>query len=430
MDVERDAQIDQFSRSEPRVDSQSTAPGNSNDPAIEPDGDVYKNLSLGSKALARLKSAQEMTGFRSYVEYLKFHEECYPSLDAELWLPGIHEHGSDLGWPLTMTSMTEEGGVLNHDDQNIIEALCDPPRDTSLQIILFDVGRVRNNLIRRLKDVLDYLGLVFQLDPRFFRSMDDLNSYQSYRLSCYHPSYVTVGHAVATVCHSRLRGGSLPDVIFLARGIGFLSKYPDFSIGNIRSEEIDHIRRCPKFKRQITFKDPIRDDYIRQISELLAENNEFKDNSTTVSLLCSLSIFRLELLKLRFVCFEVGELLQHPSFESERAYNVCRELRNSINKLLNDWQSLETYTDSSQLIQCKKGYIYRQIEAEFKEVTANGDRLENSLRDRLQLEVGKLGLEESRKSIDLSNRQIEEGKRGKFYPRSGGFLLTICSEDL
>ena len=422
MDVERDAQSDQGSRSEPKVESQPSA--DSNHQAVGRDDDVYKNLSLSPKAQARLKSAQEMTGFESYRDYLNFYQECYPGFDKTLSMlfeqrqVEIQEDGSDLGWPLNMVNLTEEGGVLNQGDQNIIEALCDPPRGTSLQIILFDVDMGRP-ATRRQSDVCDYLGLVLELDPRFFQSLFLLDSHDSYSLFRYHPSYVTVGHAVAAICQSRLRGGSLPDVIFLARGIGFLSKYPDFSIANLFSEEIDHIRPCPKFKHQIVFKDLIRDDYIRQLSDLLAENNELKENSTIVSLLCPLSIFRLEFLKLRLVCCEVSELLRHHNFASERAYSVCRELRNSINRLLNDWRSLETYTDSSQLMKYKKRYIYRQVEAEFNEVTANGDRLETSLRDRLQLEVGKLGLEESRKSIDLSNRQIEEGKRGKFYPRSG-----------
>lgn len=140
-----------------------------------------------------------------------------------------------------------------------------------------------------------------------------------------------------------------------------------------------------------------------------------KEDPTTILLLCLLPLFRLEIVKIRRSCSEVSELLLRQHFESEDIYNKRTALRNSIDRLLNDWRSLKTYTEFSQLRQCTKGHIFRQVEAEVNEVTANADRLESSLRDCLQLEVGKLGLEESKKSIDVSNRQIEEAKRGKVY---------------
>lgn len=227
MDVERDAQNDQFSRSEPQINSQPSAPGDANDRAIDTDGDVYKSLSLSPKAQARLKSAQEKTGFRSYVDYLEFHDERYPSLARlchSLFLDRddrFRNPDSDRGWLGTMVNLTEEGVVLKYNDQeaftqehNIIEALCDPPKDTSLQIILFNIY---SSPTRWQREMFDYLGLVLQLDPRFFQSMLRLDRQESYNPLCYHPSYVTVGHAIATICQARSRSDSLPDVIVLAR---------------------------------------------------------------------------------------------------------------------------------------------------------------------------------------------------------------------
>ncbi|KAL8680929.1 MAG: hypothetical protein Q9186_002889 [Xanthomendoza sp. 1 TL-2023] len=52
---------------------------------------------------------------------------------------------------------------------------------------------------------------------------------------------------------------------------------------------------------------------------------------------------------------------------------------------------------------------------DYTDAMIEGTRLESQLRDSLQLQAGTLGLEESRKSIELSDRQIEEAKRVKVF---------------
>ncbi|KIW14502.1 hypothetical protein PV08_07286 [Exophiala spinifera] len=52
-------------------------------------------------------------------------------------------------------------------------------------------------------------------------------------------------------------------------------------------------------------------------------------------------------------------------------------------------------------------------------------RLEQQIRDYAQLEVGRLSLEESRKSIEASNTQIEEGKRVKLVTVLGFIFVPI-----
>ena len=58
------------------------------------------------------------------------------------------------------------------------------------------------------------------------------------------------------------------------------------------------------------------------------------------------------------------------------------------------------------------------LENELQRIRREATRLEAEIRDYLQLQTGELALEESKKSIELSNFQIEEAKRGKFdYPK-------------
>lgn len=92
----------------------------------------------------------------------------------------------------------------------------------------------------------------------------------------------------------------------------------------------------------------------------------------------------------------------------------CRALlRRCIDDMENDWWSLVRYIRSQHGTDWFTGQLYRNFEGEFREAVADVSRVECQIRDHLQLEAGKLGLEESRKSIEMSNRQIEEAKRGK-----------------
>ncbi len=53
------------------------------------------------------------------------------------------------------------------------------------------------------------------------------------------------------------------------------------------------------------------------------------------------------------------------------------------------------------------------VEDELRQARLEASRLETEIRDFLQLQTGELALQESRKSIELSNSQIEEAKRGQ-----------------
>lgn len=52
------------------------------------------------------------------------------------------------------------------------------------------------------------------------------------------------------------------------------------------------------------------------------------------------------------------------------------------------------------------------LELDLQQTRLEATRLEAEIRDYLQLQTGELALEESKKSIELSNSQIEEAKRG------------------
>lgn len=58
--------------------------------------------------------------------------------------------------------------------------------------------------------------------------------------------------------------------------------------------------------------------------------------------------------------------------------------------------------------------IYKIMDQRLGQCCLPARRLEVEARDSLQLEAGLLALQESRKSIEISNHQVQEGRRGKF----------------
>ena len=72
----------------------------------------------------------------------------------------------------------------------------------------------------------------------------------------------------------------------------------------------------------------------------------------------------------------------------------------------------ERYISAEDANYLPKSPAYLQIKQERDQIHDEARRLDTEVRDYLQLVVGNLSLEESRKSIELSNQQILEGKRG------------------
>lgn len=97
-------------------------------------------------------------------------------------------------------------------------------------------------------------------------------------------------------------------------------------------------------------------------------------------------------------------------------YDSHVKLRHLTREIKNDWCSFVKFIKRRKLYCWPKEQLYRDLEGEIKEVLAEADSLGSQIRDAIQLEAGKAGLEESRKSIEMSNRQIEKAKRGEHRP--------------
>lgn len=91
-------------------------------------------------------------------------------------------------------------------------------------------------------------------------------------------------------------------------------------------------------------------------------------------------------------------------------------MRYSLRRMVEDFEDsslrLRDCMHSPMKKDTPQGQSLMTLEGDLQQFGLEATRLETEIRDYLQLQIGELALQESKKSIELSNPQIEEAKRG------------------
>ncbi|KAL8804435.1 MAG: hypothetical protein Q9182_002540 [Xanthomendoza sp. 2 TL-2023] len=106
------------------------------------------------------------------------------------------------------------------------------------------------------------------------------------------------------------------------------------------------------------------------------------------------------------------------------------DLRRSYEDLDSSQQTLKSYIASNGDTDCLSGKSYHIAMAEVDRTICFARRLEAEVRDYLQFVVGSLSIAESRKSIELSARQIREGQKGSLSTRRCDENADFASQHL
>ena len=96
-------------------------------------------------------------------------------------------------------------------------------------------------------------------------------------------------------------------------------------------------------------------------------------------------------------------------------YSQRLGLRRVVESSEDDSEQLARYITSQGLTDLKQDYT--DVQKHYKSVYTSALRLEAEISDYLELQSGRMALQESQKSILLSNLQIEEYKRGSSLPK-------------
>ncbi|KAL8812846.1 MAG: hypothetical protein Q9223_007190 [Gallowayella weberi] len=394
---------------------------------IEPPSPQNKPPSLSARAQALLQASRVETGFDSYLAYLDFHAKEDPRMfKLSRLLTNYTRHvrqdrtDAETNWAGSILSVLETDISLEHSDKvgtQIIETLCHPPQEARLQIVFWNHSQWAD--LEWQAGLLNFLGMYFRLDPVFFETL--LDKAASFRppflsdlamINRHNPTLIEAGPVVATVCRHKDQNNGVT-VILIA---GPLERRPDKPFPEF--EFCDYICPClplsaspgPEHQSDIPqCPGPYR-YYPRVLRWWLDRHPDAKCDDTSLLILCFLPLLQLNHTVLRLYSQELYTAYRS---KTEEMYQLRADLRHYINVTENSWYGFMRYVKFRFKCDPTKQPIYEGIMDDYTDATSVATRLESEVRDYLSLQAGTLGLEESRKSIELSDRQMEEAKRGK-----------------
>ncbi|KAL8720360.1 MAG: hypothetical protein Q9181_007922 [Wetmoreana brouardii] len=427
----------------------------------DPDGD----------GIYHIQELETETGFSSYEAYLeasrsedRVAEIVLDSLRSRLWPDSwsptsycsIMDVNKKTGAadPLTMRlSLSSDPGDYSGEVAipnvrrfrhltalQIYKALRSPKEDDAIQVITWYISE-----LVFLTEWVNALGLGLQVPPSFFdallRKLESKHPDSVVSTHFQHPEHLVIGHAVATL----LGGSGLnAPTIFIAHVFGLDSDYSaDQEVLELLDLEMDrnlpfnHPRNRRAARSRLEFCKQSFFHYQRLVRDALKlrPNGVMDDSSLYYTLLlplfkfCALGIQTKhkrsgwQLSRLHIVMDYARRNARHTREQNsiyEELDSERYKLRREIEECENAQHFLVNYIKSNDNALWLSGQSYKTMKACLDNTITVARRLEVEIRDYMQLVVGALSIEESRKSIQLSNTQIQEGKQGLSPPLSRG----------
>ena len=332
-------------------------------------------------------------------------------------------------------------------DTEILEALQDPLRDICVQVFIWQIGRT-DEISPAL---VDAFGLGLGINPHFFKALYLLLKRNRIKEHPMHDEIevrplrsdsIIVGNAVITISHYRPgRRDSVPVVLIAG----------NLTLDNRMSSILDcidqELREAPalqlpaneilesgnpgcKISARVSGKVqysighcgwPYPDkwicSYLELLDALLRSDGIQGKSDITLSFVAILPVLQLDGLWIQKSCRKLRLRLQHLGSDADVDITLVHADRRSLRRLVEDVEDsldhLNMHVAWEGIKKCLKQPIYKNIEQQVKQYCRQARRLEAEARESLQLEAGLLALQESRRSIELSNYQIQEGKRGE-----------------
>ncbi|KAL8806368.1 MAG: hypothetical protein Q9182_001398 [Xanthomendoza sp. 2 TL-2023] len=424
---------------------------------------------LSARAQALLQASKAETGFDSYHAYIEFHAKEHPRLarlGEELvkfngrvdgpFLPEFRpkRRSKESKWAGSILNVLESDISLEHSDKygtQLIETLCHPPEEARLQIVLWNLSFLEDSPCQT--DLLSFLGMYFRLDPVYFEALvDRVNNFHlpfnrnMNTINRHDPTLIEAGPFVATVCRQKDQPHGV-SVILIA---GSLEREPSLTEPSLKFDLHDYIcpypplfaSSGPERQQEISQCPGYYQYYPRVLKLWLDRHPDAKRDDTSLIILCFLPLLQLNHDSLRRHSHEVYKGIGAPNCIKDTVtldpiatdqiwandlYELRTSLRDHINATENNWYRFMRYVRFHLNCEPTKLPFYPRILDDYTNATSEGTRLENHGRDYLQLQAGALGLEESRKSIELADRQMEEAKRGKLLQLQRNVKLTILA---
>lgn len=325
----------------------------------------------------------------------------------------------------------------------ILEALQNPPRDACVQVFIWHIMRD----IGISPPLVDAFGLGLGISPQFFKALylllkgkpleQDLTKHEI-ELRPLRSDFVVIGNAVITISrYQPSETNSVPVVLIAGNWI------PDERRWSVSDCVDQDLRETPALQPPVgenlhrgmlslalqahiagrisqRVYDDIKDgcwgySYFELLKVLLKRDDIRGKSGDTLSFVVLLPLMQLDVLWIRRSCRLLRLIL--PNAGSERGVDIARihadrrSLRRSVENVEDSLDHLTMHSTWPNLKAWLREPVYQDVEQQMRQCFRQARRLEAEARDYLQLEAGLLALRESQTSIELSNQQIQEGKR-------------------
>ena len=441
----------------------------------------------GHEGLSEIrKELEERTGFASYKAYLE-SLSCDPLYAGHSYINILDtcfgEAGPDKDYnnapPLVdIVDVSDEdrsrvGVSLRCEGLSTSEisvALCHPPPNTRAQVVLWSIGDYAR---RDIEDFLNVLGVGLELDPCFFKALrwekahtSPRQKFGSKRSLCIDsigtsvfvaPSFVLAHRRpvpvvlIAGPMYTPITSFSTP--VWISND----STAGGETIARIKEVVYDLVQAAPLFSHYNCDGEPhLANAYIRALFSLLKSSRRSALSPTDTLQACVVPLLQIEIgicrcgldvirrlfygvdnsslrcpeLRTRY-CVRSGILsntgLPFDALAGDLDYLYGRRtnLRSWVEHFENENGALMDFLSFLYGPHFTEGMFTSQIKKESISIVGEVRRLEAEIRDHLQLQGSRLALEESKRSIELSNRQIYESKRVKVFTVLAFFYVPL-----
>lgn len=371
------------------------------------------------------KDIEAETGFASYADCLRFYRDVRPDFGDRLeesqkmpeelrieendlnarYMPSIVIY--DLSKKENLPTSLSLRGYYRSGTE-LIQALREPPDDVCVQLVLWSFWE--NSLNQETTDAL-VLGL--NLDIQFLDQLGTLphrvRRSRENRL-VFHTSELrsVVGNGtVATISQTSM--SEVANVVpVLPVAIDSTPLNREQTPETILAED-DY--RGPRIRGHL---------YARTVEQFIVQGQSPTPSKAFLFLAAVSPLLYIEGYRVqeRFNKLQVtyGQLTQNGYKRLEKILDRERlKLRRNLEEAEDRVSQIFRYLGSKVDVDWSKEPSYVSFRADWKNLVDGARRLESEVRDYMQLQVGNLSLEESRRSIELSNLQIRESKSVKIF---------------
>ena len=404
------------------------------------------------------KSVRAETGCSSHNEYLEESAQRHLiSLEQELGTSN-EEASQWFECSVVNLSRNENSTIIissqdYHPESNrpetateLLEDLRQPPPTAYVRVVLWwDVRDIRKQQDQP-KDLLNICSLGLKIHPRFFEAfIDRADKYQlegplrrslvqpSLPDDPFRPTYTVIGNQISTIARDYIVGrADTPPVLLIVGWNGgdyawHHDNFDNFDPSMLHSEYCEpggeSRFQAPIVGRYLNNEGPIlrrsrylrSRTYIKLLDHLLKENDGAVARKEHLLILSTLPLMHFDTLhmhaKMRSLRWSYIRSIKDTEYDA----NVKHErtmLRRHIEDSDMSSKNFERYVHSQEGGDLLRLQEFMRIKELWKDALSQARLLEAEVRDKMQLEASQLSLQESRKSIELSNHQIEENRRG------------------